>query len=227
MKKEIVIVSDNHTNYDFEVPAPKEDVPSVLIHCGDFSYQGKPDEMIDFRDWLARQPHTHKLFIWGNHEKIEQQELYWREYLEEVDGVKCLHNTEYTIDGLKFFGSSFTPTFGRWAFLKDDDQRKRYWEIAPDDVDVLVTHGPPFGLLDTVDGLEIEPGKLEHLGCIHLRKYIERVKPKLACWGHIHCSGGNVMPLKHWDNTPDTMCVNASVLNEGYELVRQPIVIEV
>ncbi len=112
-------------------------------------------------------------------------------------------------------------SFRNWAFMKDDDQRKRYWEMAPDDVDVLVTHGPPFGLLDqaTPDG--------EHLGCIHLRNYIERVKPKLVCFGHIHGSGGSVLPLKHWDGEDDTILVNASVLDEKYKLVREPVILEI
>jgi len=216
----ICIISDNHSNYDFEVPEA-----DVLIHSGDFSYQGKLDEMIKFRSWLEKQPHKHKLFIYGNHERMDKQELYWRDFLEET-GATCLHSTELQIDGLKFYGSSYTPTFGNWAFMMDDEQRKRYWQNAPYDVDVLVTHGPPHGLLDTVDGLEIEPGKLEHLGCIHLRNYIERVKPKLACWGHIHDSYGQ-MTLKAWEpNEQNTLCVNASLLDEQYKMVNKPIVIE-
>lgn len=218
----ICIISDNHSNYDFEVPDA-----DVLIHCGDFSFKGNPIEMMNFRDWITKQPHTHKLFIWGNHEKIEQQELYWRDYIEYETGAKCIHNLQEPIDvdGLKICGSSYTPTFGRWAFMMDDEQRKRYWENAPD-CDILVSHGPPYGLLDTVEGLEIEPGKLENLGCIHLRKYIERIKPKLVCFGHIHSSYGQ-MNLKHWDGTPDTICVNASLMDENYKITGTPMVIEI
>ena len=217
----LCIISDNHSNYDFKVPEA-----DVLIHCGDFSYQGKPDEMVNFRNWLENQPHTHKLFVWGNHEKIESQELYWKEYLEEVSGVKCLHNTELTIDGIKFFGSSYTPIFGNWAFMQKHDQRKRYWENAPE-CDVLVTHGPPFGLLDTVDGIKSSPDLLENLGCIHLRNYIERIKPKLACWGHIHDSYGQIT-LKTWEpNEQNTLCVNASLLDEQYKMKNEPVIITI
>ena len=218
---EIVILSDNHSNWKIDVPTPKEDMASVLIHCGDWSYLGSPDEMVDFRNWLARQPHTHKLFVWGNHEKIESQELYWKEYLEEVSGVKCIHNTEFTIDGVRFFGSSYTPIFLNWAFMKDNEQRKRYWENAPDDIDILVTHGPPFGLLDVVEG------ETKNLGCVHLRNYVERVKPKLACFGHIHTGHGQ-MTLKAWDPTEqNTLCVNASLLDERYKMVNEPVVITI
>jgi len=206
----LVIVSDNHTNYNFEVPDS-----NVLIHCGDFSYQGKPDEMIDFRDWLVRQPHTHKLFVYGNHEKIEQQELYWREYLEEVDGVKCLHNTEYTIDGIKFFGSSFTPTFGNWAFMQNNDQRKQYWKNAPSNVDVLVTHGPPSGILsNNIEG--------EDCGCPYLRDYILRHRPRIHCFGHIHEASGVQV-----DKDLGVTYVNASLLNEKYKMVNKPIIQEI
>jgi len=216
----LVILSDNHSNYDFEVPDG-----DVLIHAGDFSYMGRNEEIIEFTEWMKSQDKfDYRLWVPGNHEVgIEKNYQYYVDFIEAESNSICIHNKEIEIDGLKFMGTGNTPTFGRWAFMKDDDQRKRYWEIAPDDIDVLVTHGPPFGLLDTID----VSGNSEKLGCIHLRKYIERVKPKLACWGHIHGSGGSVMPLKHWDGEDDTMCVNASVLNEGYELVRQPIVIEV
>ena len=216
-----VVLSDNHTNYDFETPEG-----DILIHCGDFTFHGNPKEMEKFKNYLKEQPHEHKLFVWGNHELIEKDEPYWRQYLEYESGAKCIHNKEFEIDGLKFFGSSVTPVFGRWAFMKDDDGRKRHWENAPDNVDVVISHGPPFGLLDTVKGLEIEPGKPEHLGCIHLRKYVEKVQPKLVAHGHIHDSYGQ-MTLKTWDSNDDIICVNASLLNEQYEMVNKPVIVEI
>jgi|LULS01.1.fsa_nt_gb Icc-related predicted phosphoesterase len=217
----IIVVSDNHSDYSFETPEG-----DLLIHAGDFSYRGTVSEIITFANWLSEQPHKHKLFIWGNHELVEADESHYRNLIEERSGAICLHNREYEIDGLKFFGSSFTPIFGRWAFLMDDEQRKRYWENAPDDVDVLVTHGPPKNILDVVKGHEVEPGKLEPLGCRHLRDYIERVKPKLMTFGHIHDSAGQMI-LKHWDSLHDTICVNGALMNEKYKLTNKPIVVTI
>jgi len=220
----IIALSDNHSDYGFETPEG-----DILIHAGDFSYQGLSQEIYTFAGWLKRQPHEHKLFIWGNHELIESDELYYRNFIEENSGAKCIHTLRepLEINGVKFWGSSYTPTFGNWAFMKDDKQRKGYWEIAPDDVDVVVCHGPMWGMLDTVDGLEIEPGKLEHLGCVHLRNYIERVKPRLFIHGHIHDSGRQTFHLKHWDGEPDTICVNAALMDENYKIAGNPIEIEI
>ena len=73
-----VVLSDNHTNYNFETPEG-----DVLIHCGDFTFHGNPNEMKKFKNYLKEQPHEHKLFIFGNHEKVEKEITYWREYLED------------------------------------------------------------------------------------------------------------------------------------------------
>jgi len=82
----LVILSDNHTNYDFETPEG-----DVLIHCGDFTDTGKPKEMLWFKEYLKEQPHEHKLFIFGNHEKIGNEVRYWIDYLEDGTGAKCIH----------------------------------------------------------------------------------------------------------------------------------------
>lgn len=213
---EIVIMSDNHSNWNVDVPDG-----DIFIHAGDYSYTGSQKSLKKFNDFLGNLPHKHKLYIPGNHEKGFEKE--YNLYTETITNGININGQTLELDGLRFFGCSYTPTFGQWAFMHDDDQRKRYWEVlSPDSVDVLITHGPAFGLLD-----QAIPNVSEHLGCIHLRNYVERVKPKVFVHGHIHGSGGSVIPLKHWDNTPDTMVVNAAVLNEKYKLVREPIVIEV
>ena len=203
----IVTISDNHSNLNFNVPDG-----DILIHAGDFSYNARQSlgEMIDFRDWLAEQPHKHKLFIWGNHELIQHEEKYWTEYLEE-SGAKCIHNLQepIEIEGLKFWGSSFSPPFGSWSFMMGDLQRERHWEHAPK-CDVLVTHSPPFQILDSVS----------NLGCKYLRKYVDEVKPKLHIFGHIHNSYGRL-------DADDRTFINTSLLNDVYELVNEPMVVEI
>jgi len=206
----IVCISDNHSNYDFEVPEA-----DILIHSGDFSYKGHPDEMWKCINWLDRQPHKHKLWIPGNHELIEDSLSWWKDTFLEHNNAICLHNLRepIEIEGLKFWGTSITPTFGKWAFMMDDKQRERLWENAPD-CDVLVSHGPAFQIMDSP-----LPNN-GNLGCKYQRKYVDEVKPKLQVFGHIHGSYGRL------DANGQTF-VNASLLNERYEMVNKPITIEI
>lgn len=196
-----VIISDNHNYYDMKVPEG-----DVLIHCGDFSFRGDPLEVLEFQEWIKKQPHKHKLFVWGNHEVWVEQN--YSPAVTLVSGGICVHNIEKKVEGLRVLGSSVTPPFGRWAFMMEKDRRKKYWETLPE-CDILITHGPPLEILDlNIDG--------EHCGCGYMREYVDRVKPKLHCFGHIHESYGQY-------EQSGTLFVNASVMNERYKPVNMPI----
>ena len=201
-----VVLSDNHTNYDFETPEG-----DILIHCGDFTFHGNPKEMEKFKNYLKKQPHEHKLFIFGNHEKVDKEITYWREYLEDGTGAKCIHEKAYGIGNLNFFGSSYTPKYLNWGFMQDEETRERYWENMIEGMDVLVTHGPPMGIMGKIeDGTEI--------GCEYLRKFVDRVKPKYHFFGHNHAGAGVT-------SRNGTLFVNAAILTEHYQKFRPPIVV--
>ena len=201
-----VVLSDNHTNYDFETPEG-----DILIHCGDFTFHGNPKEMEKFKNYLKEQPHEHKLFIFGNHEKVDKEITYWREYLEDGTGAKCIHEKAYGIGDLNFFGSSYTPKYLNWGFMQDEETRERYWENMIEGMDVLVTHGPPKGIMGKIeDGTEI--------GCEYLRKFVDRVKPKYHFFGHNHAGAGVT-------SRNGTLFVNAALLTEHYQKFRPPIVV--
>ena len=201
-----VVLSDNHTDYDFETPEG-----DLLIHCGDFTFHGNPKEMEKFKNYLKEQEHEHKLFIFGNHEKVDKEITYWREYLEDGTGAKCIHEKEHEINGLKFFGSSYTPQFMNWGFMQDEETRERYWKHMLDDMDVLVTHGPPKGIMDKIEsGISI--------GCEYLREFVDRVKPKYHFFGHNHAGAGVTV-------SNGTLFVNSAILTESYRKFRPPIVV--
>ena len=86
--------------------------------------------------------------------------------------------------------------------------------MIPANTDVLVTHGPPFGVLD-----KAHPSSV-HLGCEELAKAVEQTKPRLHVFGHIHGGHG-------FYGGKDTQFVNASVVNEAYRLVHEPQVVEI
>ena len=83
-------------------------------------------------------------------------------------------------------------------------EAKRYWDQIPYDLDVLITRGPPFGILD-----QVAPGGA-HLGYEELLKSVEQKKPEVHLFGHIHGGAGTI-------ENGATRVVNAAYLNEQYK----------
>lgn len=206
----IVCISDTHGQHS-KLNVPDGD---ILIHAGDFMAFGtKPQEIADFNQWLGTQPHPYKIVIAGNHDLMfERHPATARELL---NNATYLENSGIELAGLKIWGSPVQPEFNNWAFnVARGAAIRRYWGMIPSDTDVLITHGPPSGTLDQSDPFS------DHLGCEELAKAVEKIRPKLHVFGHIH--GG------HGDATESgTRFVNASVVNEGYWLVFEPHVIEI
>jgi len=218
MKKlQIVALSDSH-NATKRVEIPDGD---ILIHAGDFSFQGKSLEIQDFIEWMKEQPHKHKLWIAGNHELGIEDFPDNANVIDNETNSTYIHDKVIEIEGLKFLGCNFTPEFNNWAFNLTERQSKIYWENAPE-ADVVVCHGPPYGILDSVT-----PEYKHHrpLGCIHFKNYLERVKPKVAIFGHIH--GGFGHETIKWNDDSETECFNVSVMNEQYQLTNPVTIIEI
>jgi Icc-related predicted phosphoesterase len=186
----LVIISDTH-EYHQVVKVPDGD---VLIHCGDFTHIGHSGAIERFLEWFASQEHKHKIFICGNHE-IEGMN-------EDLipNGVIYLENNSCIIDGVKFYGSPYTPKFYDWGFQYEREHAD--WSHIPNDTDVLITHGPPLGILDYVPGGG-------NVGCESLLQRVKEVAPKLHCFGHIHYSSGEEV-------VGETKFINAACCNEAY-----------
>ena len=208
----LVLCSDTHGSHrKLEVPDG-----DVFIHAGDFMLSGKDfREIIDFDVWLGSLPHKHKIVIEGNHDILfEKQGVFAR---NQITNAFYLENAHTRIMGLKFWGSPQQPEFMDWAFnVPRGAAIKRFWDLIPDDTDVLITHGPPHGIRD-----QIKMGRdQEHLGCGELRKAIQRVKPTVHVFGHIHGGYGSCF-------LGTTNFVNASIMNEAYRPVNKPIVVDI
>lgn len=181
-------ISDTHGHHDMlEIP---DDV-DVLVHSGDHSnYRDiarNSVEVMNSIKWLSKQKAKHKIAIAGNHDTSIEAGMFKKDIFEE-HGITYLENEEVIIDGIKFYGSPATPIFGDLAFMYDEDILQATWNMIPPDTDVLITHGPPKGILDTVD----QRGYEEHPGCPNLLKRIEEIKPKYHMFGHIH-NNGNII----------------------------------
>jgi len=193
---------------------PKGD---VLIHCGDFTVTGTVSEITQFNRELLRQANkfNHIIIIAGNHDLLfERQPQLARSLLDSR--VNYLQDSFCVIDGIKFYGSPYQPRFFDWAFnLMRGAELAEKWNLIPDETDVLITHGPPFGILDEVPRQYF----IENTGCEELRKRVETIKPKLHIFGHIHCGYGTTEKF-------GVKFANASNCDESYEPTNAPLVID-
>lgn len=205
----IVIMSDTHCRWTGIVVPPCD----VLIHCGDLTMSGSVDEIAAVNTWLGKQPATHKLIIAGNHDRLFENNPEAAKKL--LPNATYLKDSFVTINGLKFYGSPYTPTFFQWSFMRDRGAPIREkWDLIPEDTDVLITHGAPFGILDYS-----QYGAMR-AGCEDLLEVVQRIKPKIHCFGHLHAGYG----VEEHDGT---VFVNAALLNDRYEIARQPLIFDI
>jgi Icc-related predicted phosphoesterase len=176
----IVAISDTHQKHR-KIKIPDGD---VFICAGDITeFNRSKQHYIDFNDWLGTLPHPYKLIIAGNHDELFQKNP--EQARGYITNGTYLEDDEITIDGVKFYGSPWQKWFYDWAFNlpPGSNYLKEKWAAIPDDTDVLITHSPPFKILDTdISG--------ESLGCELLTERIFEVQPKLHVFGHIHASCG-------------------------------------
>lgn len=204
-----VAISDTHCRHR-SLRLPKGD---VLLHAGDISYRSSRLEIIDFLDWFGKQPFTYKIFIAGNHDFFFEREKPSTIRGLIPDSVYYLKDESLVVEGIKIWGSPYTPWFYRWAFNKPRGRvMARHWNNIPADTDLLLTHGPAYGMLDQVLNEQ-------HAGDRDLLKKILDIKPKVHVCGHIHEAYGTTLQF-------GIKFINACILNEAYELVNKPIVFE-
>lgn len=176
----IVCISDTH-GFHRKLDIPRGD---ILIHCGDLLPDGNQVEALaDLNDWLGTLPFKHRVVIAGNHDLIFAGEP--KKARKMLTNAVYLENSGAKMAGLKFWGCPVTPVIKEMAFAVDRGAASRkYWDKVPDGTDVLITHGPPYHVLDG-DGLESA-----HLGCVEMTRAVLRVKPMLHVFGHAHASYG-------------------------------------
>jgi Icc-related predicted phosphoesterase len=235
MATKLVLISDTHGLHRNMAPLPDGD---ILIHAGDISNVGERDQVEDFIDWFSGQPHKHKIFIAGNHDRsfdpkfnreinpywdietaarLNSTKPFWlQDLLKTLEGTNThyLENNGVQIGDLNFWGSPITPWFygEHWAFNQyRGEEINQTWQLIPSNTDVLITHGPPAFKLDWCAQGSV--------GCEDLQLQIDLIKPKCHVFGHIHESYGIIEAL-------DTIYVNASICNENYRPSNKPIELE-
>lgn len=206
-----VVISDTHGKHE-EVSVPAGD---ILIHCGDISSHGDRAEVERFLQWYSALPHKHKILVAGNHDHfIEKEPAEFQSVLPS--SITYLQDEGVELEGVFIWGCPMTPKFYDWAFMADiGPELNVYWEKIPKNTDVLITHGPPFGIMDEVN----HDGVLTPAGCPNLRTKIAELRPAYHLFGHIHeCYGQQ--------DHDETRCINTSTMNEHYEIHNDPVVFD-
>ncbi|MCH9680728.1 MAG: metallophosphatase domain-containing protein [Deltaproteobacteria bacterium] len=174
----IVAVADTHLR-EHELEVPPGD---VFVHAGDLCRAGTLDELSIAAEWIGGLPHRHKIVVAGNHDWCFAREPVQARRRLGPD-IIYLQDGGTTIEGMTVWGSPWQPWFFDWAFnLPRGEALAERWDLIPSGIDLLVTHGPPRGYGDRVSrGRE---------GCDDLLRALDRVRPALHLFGHIHEDGG-------------------------------------
>lgn len=190
------MMSDTHGLHE-KVDVPEGD---ILLHAGDLTNRGLLPEVSEFNRWIGTLPHRHKVVIAGNHDLPFER---WPDVSRGLlTNCHYLQDEEIEIEGLRIYGSPWQPEFFNWAFnLKRGRRLAEKWAKIPEGIDILMTHGPPHGILDRT-----EEG--QWVGCKDLRVRVEFIKPAFHLFGHIHEAYGALGPGVDGGSTT---FVNASI----------------
>jgi len=213
----LVLTSDCHGHL-LKARLPDGD---VLIIAGDVfaNRSGDPDVDAAFQlnalreldDYCGSLDFKRVLLIAGNHDWVFER---YKGAHSVLKNIEYLEDSGTEFDGVRFWGSPHQPWFFDWAFNweRDGKELAHYWSLIPDNTDVLITHGPPYGILD------LPFGKGEPAGCKLLLKRVQAIEPRVHVFGHIHGSYGQ-------KKIGSTLFVNACLCNELYHPVNEPAVI--
>jgi len=228
-KLKIILFSDTHGKEN-EVEFPNEEI-DIAIFAGDAGTYKNPFQnirsVLNFIDWYASIPNIkHKIWIAGNHCTSIESGLVDAKAISEEKGLIYLEDETIEIEGLKIFGSPWTPWFYSWAFnAHRGEDINKHWNLIESNTDIIITHGPPcnFGDLDMC-------ASGQRVGCSDLEKKILEIQPKLFVCGHIHEGYGYVnkkfKSFHNKDVESNLLLVNASVLDENYKVSHNPIIVE-
>ncbi len=205
-------ISDTH-NLHIKLTIPQVD---CVIFSGDCSltdnFAINSNEVSNFIDWYASLPIKYKVFVGGNHDVSIERGLHKPEKFKQ-NGIEYLFNDFVIIENYRIWGSPYTPTFGKgWAWNMQRHKIHKVWDMIPDDTDILVTHGPPKGILDYTINRQNE---LENCGCSNLRKRISNLNLKACLFGHIHnCEHIHNSSIQKLARS-NTIFSNASCVQDG------------
>ena len=176
----IALFSDTHALHG-RVHIPDAD---ILIFAGDMTHCRTARDVADFNDFLGSLPHRHKIVVGGNHDHRLARDPEKAQSL--LSAAVYLVDKAVVVSGITIYGAPWQPTFNDRACdafaLPRGKALQEKWDLIPPDVDILVTHSPPVGILD-------QDGPVAH-GCAELSAAVAAIKPRYHVFGHIHSHHG-------------------------------------
>lgn len=204
----VTVFSDTHQKHE----KVKIEYCDLLVFCGDCTnykeLHKNEKEFKLFVEWFKLQPSKYKIMIAGNHD-TSLLKKYNKDYLKDSNIIYLEHEYVY-LEGKKIFGSPYTPTYGDWAFMINRAKLGQYWEVLEENIDLLITHGPPKGILDCAENYN---RIIEFCGDNALMKAINKVKPKYHTFGHIH--NGHGIINYGYRKIDSTNFINCSIVEDG------------
>jgi len=215
-------MADLHGAWDEESPLYelnllKYDWPEadVAVCAGDFTYLGDLTEVVRFNTFFRSLPYKHKILIAGNHcRSFYNNNAFTRQFVQDIT---YLQDSGVEIDGVKFWGTPWSPTFMDWFFMDSEEGLTERYKKIPDDTDIIISHSPPYDILD-------ETKDHKKIGSKALLSRIKEIKPKFVIFGHNHEGYGKI--TKTIDGKLVTF-LNCSSMDEEYNIVNQPVLIEI
>ena len=208
VKTRFLILSDTH-GMELRAEDKPSQHADVAIHCGDLTEESKLEEFKVSIRMLKDIHASLKLVIAGNHDftmdipafrkKVADarpalepdlvRKVYGdygdaRQIFEDARAVGIIFldegNHDFILENgaiLKVYASPWTPSLGDWGFQYTPRKRQKF-EITQG-TDLVITHGPPRGIMDYTESKQ-------RAGCPDLFEAIARARPRLHCFGHIH-----------------------------------------
>jgi Icc-related predicted phosphoesterase len=222
----ICAFSDMHGDLGLDIPqADLYLIAGDICPVWDHTVKGQLNWLHnEFRALLKRLDEKKVLWVAGNHDLILQKNP---AIVDKSIMGGYLFDSMVEFKGLKIYGTPWQPIFGKWAFNLTEEELAHKWSMIPDDIDILVSHSPPYGYVDKVIhetdkyGMPLQDGPfIRHCGSKSLKKRILEIKPKLVVCGHIHCDAG-ITYLE------DTIIANCSILDDDYKIKNKPKLFEI
>lgn len=205
-------ISDLHGSF------PEMQGGDLLIVGGDMTSNDSFPAWKQFFDWIEPLKYRKKVVIAGNHDNYcvhwSTARTFTNEELEEMEvkeSFDYLCDSMIEFEGLKIWGSPWTrrfhgqnPKCAAFTLVTDHELHEKF-NLIPENIDILVTHSPVYGVLDFSN-------RGGSLGSTALREHVmHRVKPKIHVCGHIHEGGGKTLVID------DITYINAAHMNECYD----------